>query len=62
MAQAYSKLKKNLMSYGNFLQITAMSSCQCTANKRPKNVLKSSVSLSFTCDITPSLSWFDQLD
>ena len=55
MAQAYSKLKKNLMSYRNFLQITAMSSCQCTANKRPKNVLKSSVSLSFTCDMTPGL-------
>ena len=37
IAQAYSKLQ-TILSYRNFLQITAMSSCQCAANIRPKKL------------------------
>ena len=51
MAQAYIKLQKILMSYWSFLEITAISRCQCAANIRPKKLFKSSASLSFTCDI-----------
>ena len=46
MAQAYIKLE--LLEFpSNYCD----SSCQCAANIRPKKLLKSSVSLSFTCDI-----------
>ena len=49
MAQAYIKLYK-ILSYWTFLEITAISRCQCTPNIRPKKLFKSSASLSFTCD------------
>ena len=49
MAQAYIKLKK-ILSYWSFLEITAISRCQCAANIRPKKLFKSSASLSFPCD------------
>ena len=40
VAQAYIKLQKILMSYWSFLEITAISRCQCAANIRPKKLFK----------------------
>ena len=60
MAQAYSTLLKNV-------ELSEFPSNYCDvkfpmrANIRPKK-LKSSMSLSFTCDITPGSSQFDRLD
>ena len=38
MAQAYIKLYK-ILSYWTFLEITAISRCQCTPNVRPTKVI-----------------------